>query len=482
MKVTTLSHAGLAIESEGRQLICDPWLVGSCYWRSWWNYPPVSPELIAGLKPSWIYLTHIHWDHFQGASLRLFSLDTPVLIPFDRYTRMRDDLAKIGFKTIIELKHGERRQLSDSLAITSYQFSPLTDSAVVIEADGVVVFNVNDAKFLGGPLDQILAAHPKIDFALRSHSSANARLTYHCLDAPDETVDDNSSYARTFCAFMERVRPRYAIPFASNHCHLHKDSWAFNSHVTSPELVAEVMAERQKRSPFPTELRIMTSGDWWDSETGFHITPSPWLENRERHLLAYAERMSPVLEKTYRKEEAVVISQPYAIRQLTAFAEAVPWFWRRAFRGRPVLFDVRAGEVGRQGFLVDLWNRKVTATDPAAADPMMMRIIAPASVFKMSLALNMFCHAAISKRLRYQARREDMKRLKLFEALQSLYEVELLPLGRLLRNRRLWQAYLPRWREVLLFGHMALLSLAGVPLHRQELRFLQAGNGRRGEI
>ncbi|HMA52781.1 MAG TPA: hypothetical protein VKP60_23635, partial [Magnetospirillaceae bacterium] len=160
MKLTTLSHAGLAIESQGRQLICDPWLVGSCYWRSWWNYPPVAPELVATLHPSWIYLTHIHWDHFQGASLRLFSLDTPVLIPFDRYTRIHDDLAKIGFKTIIELKHGERHALSETMAITSYQFSPFTDSAVVIEADGVVVFNANDAKFMGGPLQQILADHP----------------------------------------------------------------------------------------------------------------------------------------------------------------------------------------------------------------------------------------------------------------------------------------------------------------------------------
>src|SRR5690349_4944213 len=83
VKMTILSHARLAIESSGRQLICYPWLIGSCYWRSWWNYPPVEPKLIASLRPDWIYLTHIHWDHFHGASLKLFSRDTPILIPFD---------------------------------------------------------------------------------------------------------------------------------------------------------------------------------------------------------------------------------------------------------------------------------------------------------------------------------------------------------------------------------------------------------------
>jgi UDP-MurNAc hydroxylase len=403
----------------------------------------------------------------------LFSLETPVLIPFDRYTRIRDDLLRIGFKTIIELKHGERHLLSETMAITSYQFSPFTDSAVVIEADGVTVFNANDAKFMGGPLDQILHDHPRVDFALRSHSSANARMTYHCLDAPDQPIDDNSSYAQAFCAFMERVKPRYAIPFASNHCHLHKDTWAFNAHVTPPSQVASAMAEYQKQRPFPTELHIMISGDYWDSESGFYITPSPWLEDRESHLAAYAEKMRPVLEKTYKKEEGISVSEAFAIRSLTDIANAVPWFWRYPFRGRPVLFDVRAGEVGRQGFLVDLWRKTVTASDPAAADPMMMRIIIPASVFKMSLALKMFAHAAISKRLRFQATRADMGRLFLFEGLLSWYEMEAIPLTRMFLAKRFWQAYLPRWREILLILRMAFNRARGIPLRVQEIRLLR---------
>jgi UDP-MurNAc hydroxylase len=473
MRLTTLSHAGLAVDSGGKQLICDPWLTGSCYWRSWWNYPPVSPELIATLHPDWIYLTHIHWDHFQSVSLRLFPLETPVLIPFDRYTRIKDDLTRIGFKTIIELKHGERHVLSETMAITSYQFSPFTDSAVVIEADGVTIFNANDAKFMGGPLQQILRDHPKIDFALRSHSSANARMTYHCLDAPDQPIDDNSSYAQAFCAFMERVRPRYAIPFASNHCHLHKDTYGFNSHVTPPSQVAKAMAEYQRQRPYPTELKIMTSGDYWDSETGFHITPSPWLEDRDSHLAAYAEKMRPVLEKTYKKEEGISVSEAFAIRSLTDIANSVPFFWRYPFRGKPVLFDVRAGEVGRQGFLVDLWRKSVTPTDPAAADPMMMRIIIPASVFKMSLALKMFAHAAISKRLRFHATRADMGKLFLFEGLLSWYEMEAIPLTRMLGSKRFWQAYLPRWREILLIAKMAFNRARGVPLRVQEIQLLR---------
>ncbi len=59
MRFQVLSHAGLLLEGRGVSLLVDPWLVGSSYWRSWWNYPPVSPELVANLRPTHIYLTHV---------------------------------------------------------------------------------------------------------------------------------------------------------------------------------------------------------------------------------------------------------------------------------------------------------------------------------------------------------------------------------------------------------------------------------------
>jgi UDP-MurNAc hydroxylase len=476
MRMTILSHAGLAVDSRGRQLICDPWLVGSCYWRSWWNYPPVAPELIAKLNPNWIYLTHIHWDHFQGASLRLFSLDTPILIPFDRYTRIQDDLRRIGFRHIIELRHGRRHRLGDDLAMTSYQFSPFTDSALVIEVEGVTILNANDAKLMGSPLQQILDRHPAIDFALRSHSSANSRLTYHCLDQPEAPVDDNESYALSFCAFMDRVRPRYAIPFASNHCHLHKDSWEFNRSVTTPAQVADMMEDYQAQWPFPCELKIMTSGDWWDSERGFHITPSRWLADRETHLAQYAESKQELLERTYRKEEQAHIGEAMAVRRLLDIVKAVPWFWRRRFKGHPVLFDVRAGEVRRQGFRVDLYGRSVTAVDPAKADPMMMRIIIPASIFKMSLVLDMFAHAAISKRLRFHATKADLPLMHLFEGVLSWHEMAVIPFSKLL-TWRTFRCYAPRWREILLILVMVLRRARGLSFKRQELLLLGRAKG-----
>ncbi len=470
MRMTILSHAGLMIEGQGRQLICDPWLIGSCYWRSWWNYPPVEPELVTSLRPDWIYLTHIHWDHFHGASLKLFNRETPILIPFDRYTRIRDDLHRIGFTNVTELRHARRCQLGPELAVTSYQFSPFTDSAIVIEAEDAVILNANDAKFMGGPLGQILRRHPRIDFALRSHSSANPRSTFRCLDAPEYAADDSESYSRAFCAFMHRVQPRCAVPFASNHCHLHKDTWEFNRQIVGPDVVARAFERYQREHPFPTELRVMTSGDSWDSGEGFNVRPSPWLENRDRWLAAYLEAKQSSLERTYQREARVRIREDVVKRRLGEIAKAVPFFWRIRFRGRPVLFDVHAGEK-RQGFLFDLWARTVTVVDPEAMDPMMMRVVIPAVVFRQALMERMFGHAGISKRLRWQATKADMKRLNLFSGLLSWYESEVIPLRGLL-TRRCIMSYAARWRELLLYARLGVAALQGRDLRGQEEQLL----------
>ena len=68
-------HSCLEIRTKKTTLICDPWLAGSTYWRSWWNFPK-SPD-INSLLDLWsekdnlyIYITHLHWDHFHGPTIR----------------------------------------------------------------------------------------------------------------------------------------------------------------------------------------------------------------------------------------------------------------------------------------------------------------------------------------------------------------------------------------------------------------------------
>ena len=41
-----LGHACLFIKYKNIRLLIDPWLIGSTYWRSWWNYPKVEESIL----------------------------------------------------------------------------------------------------------------------------------------------------------------------------------------------------------------------------------------------------------------------------------------------------------------------------------------------------------------------------------------------------------------------------------------------------
>lgn len=458
------------VRSKDKTLLTDPWLVGSCYWRSWWNYPPVKPELIEGLVPDVIYLTHIHWDHFHGATLKRFPKDTRIVIPYERSTRIRRDLVKLGFTNLTELTHGSSYKIADDFQITSYQFSPWGDSAVVIEAEGITILNANDAKFMGAPLNQIIKKHGAFDFALRSHSSANDRVCYQYTDSEKPTYQEDSSiYAKSFYNFMEKVQPRYAIPFASNCCHLHKETFRFNPLVETPVKVENYVNDRGGFSN--TELKIMVSGDSWDSVNGFNIPENTFFTERDFHLQNYLRENTDKLEATYKLEDKVSVRFEEFDRFFSKFLAATPWFTKRSFKGHPIIFVARNGD-NTDYFLLDVYTGERTQLDESSLPDNPITYEMTSVILKRAMALNMFSHVGISKRVTYKSRKQDTKHLKKLKNLLSAYEYEVLPLSRLFSLRTI-RVYSRRWREILLYVQLLIGIRRGKSLH--ELEAIQLG-------
>lgn len=451
MRLQTLSHAGLRINAGGAELLCDPWVTGSCYWRSWWNYPPVPKDLVASLKPDFIYLTHLHWDHFQAPSLRLFPRDTTIVVPYDRYDRMRRDLKAVGFENLIELRNGERVELAPGLALRSFHINPtVTDSAVVIEAEDTIILNANDAKLAGAPLRQVKAAYPGIDFAFRSHSSANGRVCINVTDDPEVIVDDNEHYVRAFALFMQAMKPTWAVPFASNSCLLHDDVFEYNDLVQTPALVDAYFTDFARQNGLATQLKIMLPGDSWDSETGFDIAQNDWFTNKKAHLAAYRERVSATLDKQARLEAKVKSPRKAVTRFFEELIEATPGWLLGDLAQRAVLVVSRS-KAEELGYLVDFAGRCVTVVeDPARFADHPIRAEFPALILTQAVRMNMFGHAFISKRPKYYAPRALLPALEKFLFLLDLREAELLPMRSALTMRTV-RAGLARWREGVLY-------------------------------
>lgn len=474
MKLQTLSHAGLRITVGETQLLCDPWVTGSCYWRSWWNYPPVPKNLVASLAPDFIYLTHLHWDHFQAPSLRLFPRDTTIVVPYDRYDRMRRDLKAVGFERIIELKNGERVELAPGLALRSFHINPtVTDSAVVIEAEGAIILNANDAKLAGRPLKQVKALYPKIDVAFRSHSSANGRVCINVTDDSEVAVDDNEHYIRAFSLFMQALEPRYAVPFASNSCLLHDDVFAYNDLVQTPALVDDYFQDFARENALGTDLKIMLPGDTWDSEAGFRIAPNDWFTNKKAHLKAYRTRVSATLEKQARMEARIKSPRKAVIQFFQELIDWTPGWMLGDLKGQSVLVVARS-KVEEIGYRIDFEKRLVTLeTDPARFEDHPIRAEFPALILTQSVRMNMFGHAFISKRPQYYATKALLPALEKFLFLLDLREAELLPITSVLQPRTI-KAGLARWREGLLYCQVLWKRRQGKTMPEIEEELLRA--------
>ncbi len=451
MDFTVLSHAGLAVRGGGTELLCDPWLVGSCYWRSWWNYPPPSPELVDSLRPDAISLSHIHWDHFHGVSLRRFPLDTPVLVPRGHHDRMRRDLEWLGFTDVCELRHGRRIELGPDFAVTSYQFGPFLDSALVIETEGVTLFNVTDAKLMGRPLQQVLDRHPDIDFVFRSHSSANGRLCFEITDAPNEAVDDESRYVRSFVDFAVRTNARHAIPFASNHCFLHREVAGLNDTIKTPQMVLDEMSARGVTRPEP---HVLVSGDSWSSDEGFAVAPNDWFTDRDAHLAQYQEDVADKLAATYDEEAAATLDEEAVRRYFARLSAALPYPLRRFFRGRPVVYVLAAGD-RRDVLSVDLATGTVVRLDDVDDERYPVQVHVATHVFQQCIERDLFSHLPISKRVRYRMPSAHKRTVQVLNLTFNLYEYDYLPLRKAV-SRRAVRNWLDRWREVLLYGRVAV--------------------------
>jgi hypothetical protein len=150
----------------------------------------------------------------------------------------------------------------------------------------------------------------------------------------------------------------------------------------------------------------------------------------------------------------------------------VPASLTRKLKGREVLLVSRS-EKGTAGFAVDLNGggkvRKVSATQ---FEDFAMRIEFPAVILRQALAMNMFEHAGISKRVHYYATREAMPALRRFDTILKMAEAELFPLHRHL-NRRTIRALLPRWREGLLYVRVLADLARGADLPSLEEKYLE---------
>lgn len=465
-EIKILSHACVLVNTETSSIVVDPWLIGSCYWRSWWNFPkPAFTESDLEHVDA-VVISHIHWDHWHGPTLKKYFKGKSVVTAEDPNLRSENDLRSIGFKDVTRLSHSKSLNIGD-IKVTFYNFGLfLTDSAIVIEAGGTTILNANDAKIAGWPLKKIVRDHGPIDFALRSHSSANSRICYEIPGDESFVSDDREHYFRSFKLFMDVVKPKYAVPFASNHCHLNDDVIKFNSYISNPIELRDYI--EALNGGIDWNLKVMLPGSSWTSNEDFSFADEACFSDSQNYIKKYLEDVNDRLAVYRNRELKLKINEKVLDRFRSILKKSGAINCKAKVR-----FLITDPDGPCKSLLFNEGTLVKTDIFSESPEKGTSTIVIPNIIFRDAILKNMFHHAGISKRCRYLAYDStDMDELKLFIGKLERYELT----GDVTFPYlcRLFLSYYGRWRELFVYVKALYFSrIKRMELHHIEEKILK---------
>ena len=443
MRLTVIGHSCLRIQTRAGVILVDPWLFGSCYWRSWWHYPPSAPPDEEMLSPDFMYLSHHHFDHFHYPSLRRIDRSARVLIPRFGVDVMAGEVAGLGFDPPRELSHGQVVHLGSGVRVGSFQYG-FDDSAFVVADGDDVVVDLNDAKTRGLALGQIIKRFGPPTIAFKSHSFAQAYSVLYTADDPaDLSLVDRDTYIEDFRLAMEALRPRYAIPFASMVGFLHPESWPVNRHVvTPPEVVSGIDARGGLAA---STVVVMAPGDTWSSEAGFDLAETDWYADRDTRLSELAEAAVPAIEARSRSEQGVKLQWPAFERHFGGLVAQCPRLIARRLVPERIVFRVPSDPVTPYWW-VSFRDRAVGRSAHPPSDRAGV-ISAPEAVMAEAIEDRIAHLIHISMRTRTELAPGGARSDLAFWGLLAIWELGYLPLRRCALKPRFWATAARRWRE-----------------------------------
>jgi UDP-MurNAc hydroxylase len=180
-------------------------------------------------------------------------------------------LQGLGFTNIRELTSGERLALENDVFVTIFATAEYTnDSAILIEHNGVRVFNETDCKLAFNDLERL--GRDGIDLGFYMFSGANWYPMVY--DYPEDVMLDlvrrrRRTLLRSLVQRVKLTKPRFAVPAAGPCTVLDPDLFWLNDEQRGIFIDPELAVSELKQANLPSEPLYMAVTDVWDSDRGF---------------------------------------------------------------------------------------------------------------------------------------------------------------------------------------------------------------------
>jgi len=340
---------------------------------------------------------------------------------------MVGELRRLGFDDVVELAHGRTTELAASVRIASFQYG-FDDTLLAIRDGDSVVFDVNDCKIRGKPLERVVRRFGRPDVVLKSHSFAQGYPNcYEADDPADLGRISRQTFVDDFSDAVDETAPKFAVPFASMVGLLHPESRHCNQHLVTPP---EIKTAYESSHPNAlTEVVTMAPGDSWDSETGFTRDDFDWYADRDVHLDELADIAQPAITRALYEESERELTFGDFERFFRRFAKALPPLTGRVAAPRPVSF-----RVGAEYWSVDLRRRRVARSAELPANAACI-IEVPPGVLADAIANTIVHYVHISMRFRTRLLPGGTGSDLAFWGLLTIWELGYLPMHKMLRPR-----------------------------------------------
>jgi UDP-MurNAc hydroxylase len=239
LQIKFIGHAGLYIETKAGSILCDPWFTPA-YFASWVPFPDNSRiDFDAIRKPDYLYLSHVHMDHYDPVFLKQYiDPSTTVILPDHPLPLVERYLSDLGFTNFVQTKNGETRELDGLRVMTTSLVSPadgpLGDSGLCVDDGEVKIFDQNDSR----PVDfDALTEFGPFDCHLLQFSGA---IWYPMVYRFDEAEKRNLAASKRVNQMKRAVRyarqidAREIVPIAGPPCFLDDDLYHLNDFDRDP--------------------------------------------------------------------------------------------------------------------------------------------------------------------------------------------------------------------------------------------------------
>ena len=221
MKIRYIYSACVVIETTDCRICCDPWFTQGIYEGSWYQFPVVADPITIIGNIEYVYVSHIHPDHYDPSFLKSLLLANPnctLIVGAENQKYLISKMLRDGFApiSISEFTIGQ----THIRIFPNFIASELgIDSALAVKESGMSVVNMNDCPFDENQIKQVrefCGGSP--DFACLPYAGAGPYPQMYQFDRSEELLvaveRKQEQFATLFSNYLSTLDPHYAMPFA----------------------------------------------------------------------------------------------------------------------------------------------------------------------------------------------------------------------------------------------------------------------------